>query len=321
MACWGRACGVTRQEDQAPLIIDVQQALADDAWQQFLHCYGRCQRRFIRRKNYKIEVPMNFYHFEQEGNTEFKTKKRPSAATDAGAEPQAGRSLMQGKQLAYRDQTSPEHVGLETAFNNDTDHDQTYNFKFDKTRKATLSVTYQKGYSIGGTANFTLGLPKVLADSSLSTGVSMNVQVTKTTGETFEESFTSSANSEIRVAANSHCKVSVVLEERSLLAEFQMKMVMSMPAKRAPVYIRDGRGQLVYAHNINSLVDVFQQFKDVERIQTADGKTRADAVRFSIEGIVDGMQLSNHVISLSGHALTTTTPGGLSQEGDGGRDG
>ena len=48
---------------------------------------------------------------------------------------------------------------------------------FQKTRKASMSVSYQKGYSFGGTANFSLGLPKVLSNNSLDLGLSMNVQV------------------------------------------------------------------------------------------------------------------------------------------------
>lgn len=318
MACFGCFLGRPRKKDDEPLIIDVEQVLADSAWEAFIHCYDKCPRKFIRKKNFKIEVPMNYYHFEQEGGTVFKPKKRPAAALDAGAEPHTSKSLLQGKQLAHRDQTSPEHIGLQTVFNNDTPHDQTYNFKIDKTRRATINVTYQKGYSIGGTANFTLGLPKVLTDNSLSAGVNMNVQVTKTTGETFEESITTSANSEIKVAANSRYTVSVVMEERSLLAEFQEDIMMSMPAKVAPVFIKDKRGDLVYAHYCNSLVDAFEKYREVGQVKDSEGKVRPDAVLFHIEGIVDGMQLSNHVINLSGHQLRDATPGG---EGDGGRNG
>ena len=41
-----------------------------------------------------------------------------------------------------------------------------------------MTVTYQKGYSIGGKASFSLGLPKVMSDSSVGGEMNMNVQVT-----------------------------------------------------------------------------------------------------------------------------------------------
>ena len=42
----------------------------------------------MRRKDFRVEVPMNFYHFQQKGPQVFKAKKRPSGAVDAGAEAQ-----------------------------------------------------------------------------------------------------------------------------------------------------------------------------------------------------------------------------------------
>ena len=49
--------------------------------------------------------------------------------------------------------------------------------RFDKTRKASITVSYQKGFSIGGKANFSLGLPKVLSDKSLGLEMTTNLQV------------------------------------------------------------------------------------------------------------------------------------------------
>ncbi|KAL8580868.1 hypothetical protein ACOMHN_039568 [Nucella lapillus] len=404
---------------------------------------------------------MNYYHFEQEGPQVFKTKNRPSGAVDSGVEPSTSKSQLKGRQLAHRDQTSPEHIGLETVFNNDTEKEQTYNFKFDKTRRATVSVNYQRGYSIGGNANFSLGLPKVMADSSLGAGMNMSLQrgyyiggnanfslglvpkvmadsslgagmnmslqglggvnllyglaggcvrlrcvdllsccavvdvrgddplavsaalrsergngceagpagrqrsarrsvpagltmrelvmaiaamfravgcdlvagavvvsspvvVTKSTGETFEESIVTSANSQITVDKHSHYVASVVMEERSLLAEFELDMIMSLPAKRAPVYIRSkSSGELVFVYSVNNLPDLFEECPDVRKVKDADGMVKADAVQFHIEGLVDGMQLSSHVINLSGRSLEGG-PGEASAAAElkeGGRDG
>lgn len=68
-------------------------------------------------------------------------------------------------------------VGLKTMFNNNTEKEQKYNFNFEKTRHASVNITYQKGYSIGGKANFTLGLPKVDENGSVGAEVEAYVEV------------------------------------------------------------------------------------------------------------------------------------------------
>ena len=35
---------------------------------------SRCRRRFLRRKDFKVDVPMNYYHFQQDGPQVFKAK-------------------------------------------------------------------------------------------------------------------------------------------------------------------------------------------------------------------------------------------------------
>ncbi|KAK7090292.1 uncharacterized protein [Littorina saxatilis] len=322
MSCFNCLRRSARRGEDTPLIIDVEQTIADAAWDMFVHTHRRFQRWCLRRKDYRVEVPMNYYHFEQDGPQVFRPKKSPQGAVDAGCGAQPSQSLLKGKQLAHRDKTSPEHMGLETVFNNDTDKDQTYNFRFEKMRKASINVSYQKGYSIGTKANFSLGLPKVLSDSSIGVEMNMNVQVTKTTGETFEETLTTSANSQITVGAYSHYTASVVMEERSLLADFEINMVMSIPAKRAPVYIKHRKsGDLVFVYTVNNLPDLFEEFPDVTRVKDEGGKVKADAVEFHIEGIVDGMQLSSHRINLSGHSLQPATNTGEKKEDTGARDG
>jgi hypothetical protein len=41
-----------------------------------LLCFYRCERRFVKRKRYKIEVPMNFFHFEEVGMPDMKPRIR-----------------------------------------------------------------------------------------------------------------------------------------------------------------------------------------------------------------------------------------------------
>ncbi|PVD18917.1 hypothetical protein C0Q70_21476 [Pomacea canaliculata] len=172
------------EQDEGPdaPIVDVEKVLGDQAWESFLHSYS-----------------WNTHIISQ------------CPQTDAN-----------NKQGGSRRQATPEMIGLETRFNNDTDTEQKYNFNFQKERSASVEVTYQRGFSIGGKANFTLGIPKIAEDSSLGVEIETHVQVTKTTGEKHEERVTTSATSEITVAPHSHYTITVVMEERNLEATFKL---------------------------------------------------------------------------------------------------
>ena len=75
---------------------------------------------------------------------------------------------------------------------------------------------------------------------------------------------------------------------------------MTIPAKKAPIYITDTKtGEVIFVRTICNLPRIFKDFKDgVEKVKDAEGKVRPDAVRFTVEGIVDGVQLSTHKINL-----------------------
>ncbi|KAK7441393.1 hypothetical protein BaRGS_00040575, partial [Batillaria attramentaria] len=250
----------------------------------------KCKRLLMKRSDYVIEVPMNYYLFEETSQKPLQDLKRVGHAANRTA--RQSTSQLKGKELAHQDKTSPEHSRLETKFRNDTDKTQTYSFKFEKTRTATLHVTYQRGFSIGGKANFSIGLPAALEGE-------VRYEVTKATGETFEESLTTCASSDIRVSRHSKCTASVVLEERHLLARFELDVTMSMPEGEALVFIKNKDGKVVFVKQIFTLVPLFPQY----RITKPDGTEEDKAVRFKVKGVVEGTQLSTHHIRLKSRKL------------------
>ena len=166
----------------------------------------------IRRKDFVVEVPMNYFHFDK-----LREEVRPRQKPDPAPIPQPHPSLLSGMTHLPRDVTrnpllsSSNVMALSTDFTNRTSRDQTYKFRFEKTRKASLSVTFQRGFSIGGKVNFSLGLPRVMADGKVGTEVDMRVSVSKSTGEVVEETLTWEATSEIEVANMSNYTAKVVI--------------------------------------------------------------------------------------------------------------
>lgn len=289
-------------EEGPPLIIDVEQVVADAAWDMFYHSISRWQRLCLRRSNYSVEVQMNYFHFQVTDEQLFNVED--DYISDKSGDKKKNRHAVKGelanRQLTHQSQTAPEHLGLETEFNNSTGERQTYNFKFEKTRKASINVSFQKGFCIGGKASFSLGLPKVLPDGKASGEVDMRVTVTKTTGETFEQTLTTCTTSDITVAPHSHYLATVVMEERNLLADFKVWVMMSMPAQQAHAVIRDRQGAPVFHFKPRNLAELFPPST---HLPGPDGQPRTDAVEFLIEGRVDGMQLASHRINLADRGL------------------
>lgn len=74
---------------------------------------------------------------------------------------------------------------------------------------------------------------------------------------------------------------------------------MSMPSKVAQAYIKDKQGETVFYYRLRNLADLFP----LNAIKDRDGRTLEDAVEFTVEGVVNGMQLANHKIELRGDKL------------------
>nr|KAG5686900.1 hypothetical protein BaRGS_016915 [Batillaria attramentaria] len=154
-------CLCVEQSVQNRLIPDVEQIIADRVWTEFVASSHRFKSLFMRRRDYKIEVPMNFYHFEELSQTLHPMDHLQVINNAASKAMTHASSNLEGKQLAHQDKTSPEDNRLQTTFCNDTDKDQTYSFKFEKTRKASITITQHKGFSFGGKASFSVDLAKM----------------------------------------------------------------------------------------------------------------------------------------------------------------
>ncbi|XP_046561299.1 uncharacterized protein LOC124270302 [Haliotis rubra] len=278
------SCRKRSLETNTP-ILDVERILQDYAWKDFKEKSRRVEKIFLRRRDFDVEVPMNYFHFE-DTDTILKTKdSKPKTKAAAG-------------------QSISETSVLQTQFRNNTNKCQTYKFRTERTRKATISVSFQRGFSIGGKAQFKLGLPKMM---SLGCDVDMRLQISKTTGETFEETLTFEANSDINVEENCDYTANVAFTEKEISAEFMVQTFMRMPTGTAPVYIRRKRDHELYATVfINDLKDVFADYKTSAEIidESAVGANVAQyAIEFTTTGIVEGMRLSGQKIYLDSKKL------------------
>ncbi|CAG5124011.1 unnamed protein product [Candidula unifasciata] len=191
---------------------------------------------------------------------------------------------------------SPEYISLVTEFRNETAEQQLYKFRFEKTRRTEIEVTFQKGITIGGKASFSIGIPFGEAEAE----TEVQYEVTKSDGQKFEETMVMEATSDIAVGPNSCYTANVQLEERNLNATFKIISRMSMPQGCAPIYIkRKSDGQKVFVYYVNNLIDPFKNSVSCAQIVTENGKVVIDKMDFVIEGVVKGSLACNHKIALT----------------------
>ncbi|KAK7483870.1 hypothetical protein BaRGS_00024887 [Batillaria attramentaria] len=255
MGCWLSQ----NQNEGDDLIADVEKLIADYAWTKFQQTSGRLQRLCMRRKDYTIEVPMNYFHFEE--------------ITPPNVEAM-GEQLQMTKHAAAKSSSK-----------------DTYEFRFEKTRKASLTVTYQKGFSIGGKANFSLDLVYVPG-----LHIEGRYEVQNSTGQTFEDTQTTSVKSDVTVDKRSARTAVVVLEERRIHAKFQVTVKMTMPGGKAVVYIKNKHGERVSTRQIQNLIPVFNKKYATEQ---HEGK----AAEFVVQGIMEGSLPASHQICLQDEDL------------------
>ncbi|XP_076435499.1 uncharacterized protein LOC143275347 [Babylonia areolata] len=311
-SCWPRP-KKTKKDEHSNFVLDVEKILHDHVWHRFKTSRSFWQRVCLRRKNYVVEVPMNYFHFDKIDQKIELHKNDPTTLPTPSATATTQRAHV-SRDVTHLNPslTSSTYVtALSTDFVNSTDNEQVYSFHFEKTRKASVTVTFQKGFSIGGKVNFSLALPKIPTEGKVGGELDMRVNVSKTTGETIEETLTWKTTSEIKVSKNSSYTARVLLSEIPVSYNFKVWTKMYMPHFGAPATVtrKKGGGSSRYTAVIDSLRMVFKGYEDVVNIvpETVDNCTITSVI-FTTKGIVDGVRLSDQKILLEGRPLRARPP-------------
>ncbi|CAG5122834.1 unnamed protein product [Candidula unifasciata] len=285
------------KDDEDSLILDVEQILQDHVWELFLQRQSRIQRLCLRRTDFHVNVPMNFFHFEtlkQKVNPRYrpetgedghildqKTREENTTASEKAPRSKFGKERSSNSNI----------VEIATDFVNDTDREQTYKFRLEKTRKAVLNVSYQRGFTVGGRARFSVGLPKLVSDSQSSVETDMIINVTKQEGENVEETVVLETTSDIKVKERSKYIAKVVLAEVKVSYDFAVWCRISMPKKD---------GEVVFNCTLKRLDKIFDRFKNQIKITTAPSNLQTENYVVDIKntGIIEGVRLSDQRIIL-----------------------
>ncbi|RUS72428.1 hypothetical protein EGW08_019807 [Elysia chlorotica] len=304
-------CGVDIPEvkEDKPVIVDLSDILRERAWKVWHSSFNCFQKMRLKRRHFDIEVPQNYYVFE---NVADPVESTPEI--QANSNNNAGRG-QDGMNVVADAGRQKEVVTIDTMFKNDTSNKQTYNFRFEKTRRTEMSVSFQKGFTFGTSTNFKVGLPQILGgETGLELGASTEYQVTNSKGQTFEESVVMEATSNILVAENRTYMADVKLEDLHVMKPFRSVTRMRLPQRYAPVYIkRKSDGAQVSVYVVRNLNDVFGKCACVKTSTSANPASAGAAagvddpapqkydgswIDFITEGYVEGTFASKHQILL-----------------------
>ncbi|XP_005106143.1 uncharacterized protein LOC101846908 [Aplysia californica] len=330
-----------RKERDGQTILDIEQILQDYVWNDFLSVLGRVQRKCVRRKNYVIEVPMNFFHLEEEqkpvvlprvhisdlDNQDIRHRhvmneihRRTGNGTTSGMaqSEEEEKKKKKKKKNVPRDKNNSE---IFTDYVNDTPTEQTYKFRLEKTRKSSLTATVQRGFTVGTKTNFTVGLPKLTGGSKVGTEFDLRFTVTKTNSDLCEETVTFETTSDIKVKEGNKYVAKVVLEETEVSYNFWAWTRLSLPNGSAPTVVRR-KSDNKECHNfqIKNLKEAFEDYKELVTFKSLPANVplvskdkkkmspeEKNAVTYAVviesRGIIDGTRLSDQHISLKAHNL------------------
>lgn len=232
-------CGCVGLESNPSPVIDIEELIKDYVWREFKKGAKWFPGVFFRRNDFVLDVPWNFFEFEHK-TIRFTPRQRLESR---------------------KKKTDTKSVDLfSTNLTNDTGSEQSYKVKVQRQTKATTTVTYQRGYTIKGSANFKLEIPAVFGNCGVSAGIDGQLTVTKSRGETFEDTYNWETDTEVKVESEHVTTVKMIVTEDELEADYEVVTTLSMPSGQAPVSIRRRRNpQLCAVILITDLNDVFQE--------------------------------------------------------------
>ena len=174
----------------------------------------------------------------------------------------ASDSTDNNNRLFQRDDThAASTVLFRTKFTNDTDDDQEYMMKTEKTTRSSCTIEVESGFTHGVAMSVGLKTPCEIFEANV--GYCCEMTLTDTEGQTFEEEITWGVESLIKVKANHVADAQLVVNEKKYCGEFEIETKI-----RGPVYItftnlRDNNSAIKMI--ANDITDILQRHVDMRR--------------------------------------------------------
>ncbi|KAJ8310596.1 hypothetical protein KUTeg_012461 [Tegillarca granosa] len=247
------SCGDYDEARDSGPIINLDKLLMDYAWKELKRDARWYEDPLLRRSDYNIEIPWNFYEFEHK-TVRFVPRQYPGCSSHG---------FKEKKQVEL----------FSTDYKNNTSKEQLYNLKTQRQTLATTYISFQRGFTVNNEANFKLEIPEYIGHCGVTASADGHLRVTKWQGETFHEYLTWQVDSDITVDPFHVTNVKLVVTEDEFVADFEVKSTLLMPTGEAPIIVKRKRDNHIHAVLLLSdLSEVFSEiaYPGIKLIKTID---------------------------------------------------
>lgn len=297
--------------DEQMFNVNLEEILEKYTWKRYKSDKGFIKNLFTRKSNYYVDIRWGYLEFSHK-TTRFDI--RPDAADMVPTEiatssrPSGGKSGDK-KSPSRSPGGSKEVILYKSDYVNDTPLEQKYTFSTTRTTTASTSIELEETFTKGGEASIEISVPGDIV--TVGAGLSGELSVTETEGQTFEESLTWEVNTEINVDKGHKAEAVVVVSEKNSLADFEVKTTVSLPdGKDLPIAIRRRSDDAIeYVIIVNDLKAVFGSYAEgrnnIDLVQNPDEKRkmmRYDVI-FTTHGTCKSISWKNQHVEVHSEAL------------------
>lgn len=315
--------------DEQMFNVNLEEILEKYTWKRYKSDKGFIKNLFTRKSNYYVDIRWGYLEFSHK-TTRFDI--RPDAADMVPAEiatssrPSGGKSGDK-KSPSRSPGGSKEVILYKSDYVNDTPLEQKYTFSTTRTTTASTSIELEETFTKGGEASIEISVPGDIV--TVGAGLSGELSVTETEGQTFEESLTWEVNTEINVDKGHKAEAVVVVSEKNSLADFEVKTTVSLPdGKDLPIAIRRRSDDAIeYVIIVNDLKAVFGSYAEgrnnIDLAQNPDEKRkmmRYDVI-FTTHGTCKSISWKNQHVEVHSEELPGANGENKQIGSDSGKDG
>ena len=253
-------------------LLDIEKAVTEWAWNEYVDTENRKQKKLRKKeeKNKGMYVGVTIDWSDVKFHDETKWPRIDQEMFDENENKESGgsgeaSSQLTGlkKDLSQNPDQGATHASIlfHTKFTNNTEDDQDYTMKTEKTTTSTCSTEIENSWSKSWELGVTLKTPGEIFEANA--GYSREVSLTKTEGETFEESLTWGVESQIKVKSQNIAEAQLVVNEKKYSGDFVVMTTISGMVYVSFTEIRDNNS--IIKATGNEFYDIIKWYIDRER--------------------------------------------------------
>lgn len=270
-------------------MVDLENLLIDYAWTELSD--ARCMDQVFKTRRYTFEVNWTYV------NVSHRIKKfllRHREDSGHSLDPRVRAKVIQRDLCLFR-----------TEFTNSSPSEQSFTFKTERKTTSRCDVSIQRGFRLGANVDVRLSIPIAgghgaagavageVEGCRITGGLSGELHVTKTTGQTFEETLTWGVDSQVKVGQGSRVVAELIIREEEMTADFEIENTFEA-INDVPVYVKDRKtGRVLEVLEIPK-----QQFAKILRMGEGIKEIDASTVSCVTNGTLRAVYGAEQVISV-----------------------